>query len=138
MRNTANDAYRVGNRRPPLHTRFQKGRSGNPSGRPKGHRNLAATLAAILGEQTSAAVGGLEQDMTKLEAVTRKLVDQALAGDNRTLGQLLGEIHKNEAKMERETSAQTLEPADLEVLKTLYARLTRDALAERKARKCAP
>ena len=36
--------YEVGFGRPPVHTRFQTGRSGNPNGRPKGIRNLATAL----------------------------------------------------------------------------------------------
>ena len=138
MSYSANGAYRVGNKRPPLHTRFKKGQSGNPAGRPKGHRNLAAALTAVLNEEMRTRVDGAHRDVTKLEAVTRTLVDKALAGDNRTLAQLLAEIHKNEAKMERETSAQALGPVDQEVLKALYARLARDALAQTRTRKRAP
>ncbi len=39
--------------------------------------------------------------MTKLEAVTRRLVDRAVEGDPREIGQLLSELHKNEAAMDR-------------------------------------
>ena len=30
------EPYEVGNKRPPKHSRFKKGKSGNPAGRPKG------------------------------------------------------------------------------------------------------
>ena len=38
--------YKVGPGRPPLHTRFTKGQSGNPGGRSK--KNLSALLADAL------------------------------------------------------------------------------------------
>ena len=36
--------YEVGYRRPPLHSRFKKGQSGNPNGRPAGRPNLNTVL----------------------------------------------------------------------------------------------
>lgn len=35
-----NDDYKVGFGRPPLHSRFRKGESGNPKGREKGQKNV--------------------------------------------------------------------------------------------------
>jgi hypothetical protein len=37
--------YDVGYRKPPIHTRFQKGQSGNPSGRPAGRKNILELIA---------------------------------------------------------------------------------------------
>lgn len=125
----------VGYKSPPREHCWHKGQSGNPSGRPKGHRNLAAALTAVLGETTLADVNGNETAMTKLEAAIRQLIDKALDGDTRTLAQLFAEIHKNEAQMERENSAHLFSEADQHVLKALYARLTQDALARRGKKK---
>jgi hypothetical protein len=36
----AQPGYAVGHKRPPLHTRFKPGQSGNPTGRAKGTKNL--------------------------------------------------------------------------------------------------
>ena len=132
MSKERNRAYNVGYALPPRERCWKKGQSGNPSGRAKGHKNLATVLAAVLSEKTAVEENGKTRTMTKLEAVTRQLVDQAVEGDSRVIGQLLAELHKNEAAMERDASSQTLGPADQEVLKALYARLARDALALRK------
>ena len=43
--NSAQDApYKVGNKKPPLHSRYKPGQSGNRSGRPKGRTNFGAIL----------------------------------------------------------------------------------------------
>lgn len=117
----------VGYKRPPKESRWKKGQSGNPKGRPPGHRNLAAALSAILNEDTSATVDGEERRMTRLEAVTRRLVDEAAAGDPRLIKELFAEIHKNESKAEREASAQPLEEMDREVMAALYVRIRLEA-----------
>ncbi len=124
-------AYSVGHKRPPREHCWKKGQSGNPGGRKKGHKTLATVLAAVLAETTAVTANGRTRRMSKLEAVTRQLVDRAVEGEPREIGQLLSELHKNEATMERNACAETLGPADEEVLKALYARLTHDALAAR-------
>ena len=40
--------YEVGYGKPPLHTRFQKGKSGNPKGRPRGKKNMSTLLSTAL------------------------------------------------------------------------------------------
>ena len=119
----------VGYKRPPKNHCWKKGQSGNPKGRPPGHRNLSSALTAVLHESVSLAVAGEEREMTKLEAVTRRLVDKAVDGDPRVMQQLLAEIHKNEAQAEREASGQPLGDVDREVLEALYVRLRREAPA---------
>jgi Family of unknown function (DUF5681) len=77
--------YSVGYRKPPLHTRFKPGQSGNPSGRVKGSKNLRTLFHQILNEQISLREGGEMRKMTKAEAVMRGLIIGALKGDSRSL-----------------------------------------------------
>lgn len=74
--------YEVGYRRPPQHTRFQKGRSGNPAGRPRGRR---ADLLLALQKELSSPVPITEQGrritITKGELLARALVASAIKGD---------------------------------------------------------
>ena len=57
--------------------KFPPGHSGNPRGRPKGARNLAAQILAEANATLDA------QQISKLEAAIKTLVDKAVAGDQR-------------------------------------------------------
>ena len=80
--------YEVGFGRPPSHTRFQKGRSGNPKGRPKGARNLATDLAEELGEVIEVRENGTVRRITKQRAMLKSLAAQTLKGNARAAAQL--------------------------------------------------
>ena len=64
---------KVGYRRPPRHTRFKPGKSGNPQGRPKGRQSFRSAVTAAL----DALVVG---NKTKQQMLAEKLVSDALAG----------------------------------------------------------
>ena len=71
----------VGYKKPPKHSRFKKGRSGNPKGRPKGKKNLATVLDGILNERIRIKEGDKILKITKGEAMLKRLVQKALNGD---------------------------------------------------------
>jgi Family of unknown function (DUF5681) len=78
----------VGYCRPPIHTRFKPGQSGNPSGRAKGSKNLKTLFRKILNEEVSLREGSAVRNVTKGEAILRGLVVGALKGDSRSIGTL--------------------------------------------------
>jgi hypothetical protein len=84
----AQGTYAVGYRRPPLHSRFKPGQSGNPSGRAKGSQNLKTLFHKILKEEVSLREGSDIRKVSKAEALMRGLVIGALKGDTRSLGTL--------------------------------------------------
>ncbi len=72
--------YTVGYGKPPVENRFQKGQSGNPGGRRRGTK----TLAALLGEALSRRSGYPNPDgswMTQAEAIFAGLVAQAAGSE---------------------------------------------------------
>src|SRR3954464_9053172 len=81
--------YAVGYRRPPLHTRFKPGQSGNPSGRVKGSKNLKTLFHQILNEQIPLRDGAQSRTVTKAEALMRRLIIGGLNGDSRSLTTLI-------------------------------------------------
>jgi hypothetical protein len=78
--------------KPPRQTRFKKGQSGNPTGRPKGTPNLATALERALSEQVVINEGGQRRTVTKLEATVTQLVNKAMMGDHRAMQQLLAVV----------------------------------------------
>ncbi len=61
--------YSVGYGKPPEHTRFKKGHSGNGQGRPRGVKNLATLLGAALDEKVIVTENGRRRKITKREAI---------------------------------------------------------------------
>ena len=71
----------VGYGKPPRSTRFQKGRSGNPRGRPRGHRS-AVPYDHVLGQMVTVREDGGERHITAAEAFLLHLTRKGLAGDS--------------------------------------------------------
>ena len=69
--------YEVGYGKPPRHTRFQKGRSGNPTGRPRGRKNMATLLSAALDASIIVVENGQRKKITKREAIVTQLVNKS-------------------------------------------------------------
>ena len=71
----------VGYGRPPKATRFQKGRSGNPKGRPR-NRRRDAPYDALLGQMVTVREDGRERRVTAAEAFILQLTKKGLEGDS--------------------------------------------------------
>ena len=79
----------VGYKKPPQHTRWTKGQSGNPTGRAKGQRNLKTDLATELAEFMQITEGGVPKRITKQRAVIKALTAKAINGDPRAVQLIL-------------------------------------------------
>jgi hypothetical protein len=124
--------YKVGRGRPPLHTRFKKGQSGNPRGPRPRPKDLPALLVAALNEPVVVTANGEPRQITKREAVVAQLVDKSTGADLRATKMLIDMLKDIEKRAVTATppEASPLTPADEEVVEDLLARLRRAELAK--------
>jgi uncharacterized protein DUF5681 len=119
--------YDVGYGKPPCHTRFKKGQSGNPRGRSPGSKNLSTLLSEPLNEPVIVAENGGRRKITKREAIVTQLVNRSATADLRALKILLDLVRDIEAQTEPASSeVATFTAADEKVIEQLKARLFRN------------
>ncbi|MEM9167285.1 MAG: DUF5681 domain-containing protein [Planctomycetota bacterium] len=86
--------YTVGYRKPPEHSRWKPGQSGNPKGRPKKVKDFEKLLDIELDRTISVSEGGRRIPLTKRELILKTLVNDALKSDHRARRLLLPFITK--------------------------------------------
>ena len=112
--------------KPPRHSRFKKGQSGNPKGRPRGSRNFSTDLKATLEEPTRVTHHGKAQTVSTQHAALMRLREKALGGEVRALDSLieLARLYNDEEMAE---AAIRLSATDAEILEARDAKVLRQA-----------
>lgn len=105
------DEYQVGYGKPPRHARFQKGQSGNYRGRPRGAKNMATHLKAALRERVVISEEGRRKRLTKMDVVSKRLVNNAVGGDLRSILALMALSEKYKLT-DREEKQEAWQPED--------------------------
>jgi len=83
------DDYDVGFGKPPKHTQFKPGQTGNPQGRPKGSKNLKTDLLEELSEMMRITEGGQVRQISKQRALIKTQVARGIKGDPRAAAKIL-------------------------------------------------
>lgn len=79
----------VGYGKPPKQSQFQKGKSGNPNGRPRGPANkldgLSGHFVREAQEKIPIQENGRRSRITKAAAIVKQLINKAASGDMRAM-----------------------------------------------------
>jgi Family of unknown function (DUF5681) len=122
------DEYEIGYQKPPLHSRFSKGQSGNPSGRPKRRPNLKSELTEELQEKIRVREGERSVRISKLRAIIKTLVAKTLKGDVRAAHALLTlALRVLDPEGASSDFDEPLDAEEREILAVMEDRLTRRA-----------
>jgi Family of unknown function (DUF5681) len=89
------DGYQTGYGKPPRHTQFRKGKSGNPKGRPRGSKNLTTLLDDALRERVVINESGRRKTATKFQVIVKQVVNRAARGDHRSTQLLMSYFEKH-------------------------------------------
>jgi hypothetical protein len=73
--------YGAGYGKPPLHTRFRKGQSGNPKCRSKGSKNFATIFMTAMSQSVTINENGKRKKISKIAAAVTQLANDAARGD---------------------------------------------------------
>lgn len=112
----------IGYGRPPRHTRWKKGQSGNPSGRPKGARGLKTDLRAELITRMEISMNGKRVSGTRQQLMLRTLSARAAAGDVRAARILIDLVLQVFGPEDEGSGTKQLSRTDQQILDELLGR----------------
>jgi len=124
-------SYRIGKGRPPKHSRYKKGTTGNLRGRPKGSRNLATILAAELKKKVVVREGDRTRRVRKAEALIISTLAKGMSGDSKAANTVFAMQSKHEGEVEQPKVEELFADNEIEILRTYGPRLLKQ-LEERK------
>ncbi len=117
------DDYQVGKGRPPKHTRYKKGQSGNPSGRKK-LPDVAQAAARVLEQKISVTQDGVRKRMPGIDALLSKAFAKALTGDMRAAEFLIKIVANDNARRVDggQEEDELHDAADADIIERYYER----------------
>ena len=109
---------------PPEGSKFKKGTSGNPKGRPRGSRNLKTIIMQAARHKVSATIAGKTRRISNIQATAMQLATKAASGNPAAMGKFLDWVDEFETRADAAKPSQfPLSEPDLEVLRAVYERM---------------
>ena len=115
----------MGYGRPPRHSRFRAGQSGNLKGRPKGARDLKTELEEEVQEMIRITENGVRHRVSKQRGMLKSLVARAVQGDPRAANLVLNLVLRLLGQDEVEGEQVDLKDEDLAILEAYEDRMKR-------------
>jgi len=120
-----------GYKNPPVEHQFQKGKSGNPKGRPRKKKqassdpglDLIASVHRELGKKISVQENGQLKEVTKLDAFSAQLVAQSVNGKPSQQKMLLSLLMLDTHEETEQQTLEQLQSYDEDRLNELYEQL---------------
>ena len=121
------DDYEIGYGKPPRHTRFKPGRSGNPRGRPKGAKNLKIELIEELNERINIKESGKSKKVSKQRAMLKTMTARAVQGDTKAATVIVNLVFRLLHDEPQAHEDVDLTPADEAILQRFAEQILNDA-----------
>lgn len=111
----------VGYGRPPRHSRFKPGQSGNPRGRPKGARNLHSQIFTELMSPIAVTIDGQRQRMSPIMVVFKQLAAKGMKGDIKAARLLVDFIEQHSPELLTPASPAHATASDQQIIERYLA-----------------
>ncbi len=128
------DDHEIGYKKPPRHSQFKKGRSGNPKGRPKGTRNFKTDLREVLAAPVTIRQNGRATTVSSQCATFMQLQAGAVKGERHSRDRFLDYGERYGEDEAAEDAERALAQGDQDILEHFKARI----LAEHEAQTASP
>jgi hypothetical protein len=111
--------------KPPRANRFGKGSSGNPSGRPKGSKNLRTLIKQAAAKKVSVYEDGKTMRKTKMDIAVTQMFNKAVKGEPRFTQMAIEHYGNAENAPAADNSVDSFQEADAAVVAEIVARIRR-------------
>ena len=115
--------YPVGYKKPPRHSQFKPGQSGNPHGRPKGSRNIRTHVQRLLDAPILVKEDGKTRKISRAEAIAIQFVNMAARGEPKGLAAVMNLTREYDSASGDSQSSALSRAEDAAVMAGVIARI---------------